>query len=437
MCRFLDQPKDLQCTILRVLNQLVLAEVDIVDQSYNVLPSHLSQYKRSQRSRSKPTKQSPSRSDSGFFASDFSVAGLGAHVRDMAKEGRPRWTCLSQYCALVSAKEISVALEVTKALKPLASLGSKQLREELFRIVVLPCILRCDGVFTEDVAEPLQKIRARTLTGSSISDWQERRLSLRGSTSSTLSDNGSSVSLSKDVHGEGGICKDVLELFVCFLSPLLSSSSSRELFLNCGGLNEMQCFLALPQLQEPVLHVLEYLVKIENRDQKARVLHQRVDDLSAGSPETSSEEKSDTKLCCKSFLSLLHYTSSFGQEIGKLTDDSPELPRISPCHPVESSLRVHVWKSCLHLLMSNELFCEMFLQDAALVHGYDLLCYLFQFFQEYSPSEGTTAADQVGLQFVKDLVSLFETVLPICIRMAHTDHWQNKEVRRSIAQKSV
>ena len=422
--RFVDQPRDLQGAMLKVINQLVLTEIDIVDESFDALPSQFAHSKKLQRSRSKATKQSPGRSDSGFF----SAAGLSAHVRDLAKDAKPNWTCLSQYCMLVSAKDTAVAIEVMKALKPLATLGSRYLKEELFRMVVLPCILRCDGVFTEDVAEPLQKIRARTWTGSFSAEWLQRKRSFRGSRCSSFTNRDSSRFLSEEIQAEDGICKEVLGLCICYLTSLLSSSASRELFLNCGGLSEMQCFLALPQLQQPVLRVLEFLANTENREESRKALHADTADLSAGSPETSSQEKTDSRVCCQSLLSLLQYTTSFVEEKKDVDDTLSEVPPLASCHPVESSLRVHVWRSCLQLLVSNELFCELFLENNGLLFSHDLLCHLFEVFKGHSSFEITDEVQKDEVQYVKDLVSLFESVLPVCIRMAHTEHWQNKEV---------
>ena len=404
----------------------MLTEIDVKDDSSDLLQSQTFHCRKLQRFRSKSTKQSPGRSDSGFSAGDFSATGLTAHVRDLGKDGKPNWACLSQYCALVSYKDTSVAVDVTKAIKPLATLGSRHLKGELFRMVILPCMLRCEGVFTDDVAEPLRNIRARTWSGSLNSDWLEQRTkSFRGRTFSGLQSDASGRFLSEQVHTEDGICKEVLELCILLLPLLLTSFESRELFLNCGGLNELQGFLALQQLQEPVFHVLEFLANMENQEISSRLLQAEGGDLSAGSPETSSEEKSDTKVCCQSFLSLLRYTTSFVEK--KKDGDASQVPRQASCHPVESSLRVHVWRSCLQLLVSNELFCELFLQEDGMVYSYDLLHMLFLVFQSNAPSDSSVEVSDI--QFMKDLVSLFESVLPICIRMAHMEYWRNKEVR--------
>lgn len=430
MFRFVDQPKDLQGVALSLINQLVLTEIDLVDDDVDVLQFQTFHSKRVQRFRSKSTKQSPGRSDSGFSASDFSTTVLRAHVRDLTKDGKPNWTCLSQYCALVCYKDTIVAVEVIKALKPLATLGTKHLKGELFRMVILPCMLRCEGIFTEDVAEPLRKIRARSWSGSFSSEWQEKReKSFRGNTFSGFQRDASNRLLSEQVHTDDGICKEVLEHCILLLPSLLTSLDSRELFLNCGGLNELQCFLALAQLQEPVLLVLEFLANMENREASGRLLQAEGGYLSAGSPETSSEERSDSKVCCKSFLSLLQYTTFFVETKDNADDNSPQVPQVASCHPVESSLRVNVWRSCLQLLVSNELFCELFLQDDGIVYSYHLLHWLFDVFQGHASST-VTAEVQVGdMQFLKDLVGLFESVLPVCLRMAHMEFWQSKEVR--------
>lgn len=406
----------------------MLTEIDIVEDSFDVLSSHFPYSKKMQKSRFKATKQSPGKSDSGFSAGDFNVAPFGAQVRDLYKGEKPSWTCLSHYCMLLSAKDTATAVEVIKALKPLATLGSKYLKEELFRVVVLPCILRCDGVFTEDVAEPLQKIRARSWTGSFSSDWQQQRQSFRGRSLPSFSNGDSSRLISEKVHTDDGVCTEVLELCICYLTSLLTSSVSRELFLNCGGLNEMQCFLALPQLQQPVLHVLEFLANIENRDESRKAFLTDKADLSAGSPETSSEEKTDSRVCCQSFLSLLQYTTSFVEGKNAMNDSASGVPCMTSCHPVESSLRVHVWKSCLQLLTSNELFCELFLVDNGVLYSYELLRHLFQWFEGHDVLVRCDGVQKEDGKFVTDLVGLFESVLPICIRMAHTEQWQSKEV---------
>lgn len=402
----------------------MLTEIDRMDDDVDMLQSQTLHPKRVPRLRSKSLKQSPGRSDSGFSASDFSATALRGHVRDFNKDGKPLWTCLSQYCALVCYKDTHVAVEVVKALKPLATLGSKHLKGELFRMVILPCMLRCEGVFTEDVAEPLRKIRARSWSGTFTPEWQEKRVrSFRGNTFSGFG-RASNPLPSEQAHTEYGVCREVLEHCILLLPLLLTCLDSRELFLNCGGLNELQCFLALPQLQEPVLNVLEFLANAENQEASGRLLQAEGGYLSTGSPETSSEERSDSKVCCKSFLLLLQYTTFFVETANEGDDKTPQVPQAVPCHPVESSLRVNVWRSCLQLLVSNELFCELFLQDDGIMYSYHLLHWLFEVFQGH-----VSSVEVEDVQFWKDLVGLFEAVLPVCMRMAHMESWQNKEVR--------
>lgn len=400
---------------------LVLSEIDVVDDCVDVLPSQFSNSRRLQGYRCKAFRRSPGRSDSGFSASDVNIGGLGVKPGDSSKDKRQNWTCLSQYCMLLSTKDTSVAVQVMKSLRALAILGTTYLREELFRMVVLPCILRGDRVFTEDVAEPLKKIRQRSMNGRNSLEWQQQGRSFGGSR--TNSDNG--FLFSEANVAEDNLCKEVLELCICSLPSLLRSSASRKLFFNCGGLNEIECFLSLPDLQQPVLRVLEFLAGVENRENSRRVVPANKTVFTAGSPETSSEEKTDSsKVCCQNFLSLLEFTTSFVKE----NNDSDQIPHrealSASCHPVESSLRVHMWKSCLHLLVSNELFCELFLKGNGEVFSYDLLRHLIDFFQE-PHSDGAQNDDLLS---VKDLVSLFESVLPICLRLAHTDHWKNTEV---------
>lgn len=404
----------------------MLTEIDRMDDDADVLQSQTFHSKRAPRFRSKSSKQSPGRSDSGFSASDFSATALRGHVRDLNTDGKPVWTCLSQYCALVCYKDTLVAVEVVKALKPLATLGSKHLKGELFRMVILPCMLRCEGVLTEDVAEPLRKIRARSWSGSFCPEWQEKRLtSLRGNTFSGFRGDVSDPLLSEQAYTEDGVCREVLEHCILLLPSLLTCLDSRELFLNCGGLNELQCFLALPQLQEPVLNVLEFLANVENQEALGRLLQAEGGYISTGSPETSSEERSDSKVCCKSFLLLLQYTTFFVETANEGEAKTPQVPQVVPCHPVESSLRVNVWRTCLQLLVSNELFCELFLQDDGIVYSYNLLHWLFEVLQGHISS-----AEGEEIQFWKDLVGLFESVLPVCMRMAHMESWQSKEVTK-------
>ena len=403
----------------------MLTEIDRTDDDAEVLQSQTFHSKRAPRFRSKSAKQSPGRSDSGFSASDFSATALRGHVRDVNKDGKPLWTCLSQFCALVCYKDTLVAVEVVKALRPLATLGSKHLKGELFRMVILPCMLRCEGVFTEDVAEPLRKIKARSWSGSFSPEWQEKRVtSLRGNTFSLFGGDAINPLLSEQAHTEDGVCREVLEHCILLLPSLLTCVESRELFLNCGGLNELQCFLALPRLQEPVLNVLEFLANVENQEASGRLLQAEGGYLSTGSPETSSEERSDSKVCCKSFLLLIQYTTFFVETTNGGGDKTPQVPQVVPCHPVESSLMVNAWRTCLQLLVSNELFCELFLQDDGIVYSYHQLHRLFEVFQFH-----VSSTEDEDIQFWKDLVGLFESVLPVCMRMAHMESWQNKEVR--------
>lgn len=403
------------------MNLLVLNEIDIVDEFIDVLPSQFSNSRRLQGSRYKACRQSPNRSDSGFPASDVNIWGPGVKPGDLNKGERHNWTCLSQYCMLLSAKDTSVAVQVMKSLRTLATLGTTYLKEELFRMVVLPCILRGDRVFTEDVAAPVKKIRQRSSNRRNSSEWQQQGRSF----GENLSNSDKGFLFSEANVAEENLCKEVLELSICSLPSLLRSSASRKLFFDCGGLNEIEAFLSLPDLQRPVLRVLEFLAGVEYREDLRIMLPAEKTVFTAGSPETSSEEKTDSsQVCCQSFLSLLEFTTSFVEEnIGSAQIPHGEALSVS-CHPVESSLRVHIWKSCLHLLVSNELFCELFFKGRGEVFSYDLLRHLIDFFQE-PHNDGTQNGDLMG---VKDLVSLFETVLPICLRLAHTDHWKNREV---------
>lgn len=398
---------------------MVLTEIDVMSDNYDVRRSPTSPFKRDQRFRTKSTKQSPCKSDSGFSANDLSV-----QMKDLVKDGKPNWAALSQYCALMSCKDTDIAVRVAKALKPLAILGSKHLKAELFRMVVLPCMLRCDGIFTDEVAEPLRKIRTRTWTGTFTSEWLgQRAKSVRGSTFSGFKTELGSLDLSEQVHGHDEICAEVLELCIGMLTSLLTGSESRALFLNCGGLNELQSFLALPQLQEPVMLVLEFLADVENQEATGKRPYTESDDLSAGSLD-SSGDKSDSKVCCRSFLSLLQFTTTLFDKT-----KSPELSLIASCHPVESSLRVYVWRSCLRLLVSNELFSELFLQDDGIVSSCELLHLLLEIFRGDSLTHHTRENQAIDIQCTKQLVYLFESVTAICIRMAHTEQWRYKEVK--------
>ncbi|XP_022782202.1 lysosomal-trafficking regulator-like isoform X2 [Stylophora pistillata] len=412
LSRFVDQHKDLQDVILRITNHMVLTEIDVMYDNYDVLRSPTFQFKTGQRFRTKSAKESPYKSDSGFSASDLCV-----QMRDLASDRKPNWACLSQYCALLSYRDTDVAVEVAKALKPLAILGSKHLKAELFRMVVLPCMLRFDGIFTDEVVEPLRKIRARTWTGTSTSEWLEQRgKSFKGNTFA-----GFGVDFSEQVLGHDEICAEVLELCICMLTSLLAGSESRALFLDCGGLNELQSFLALPQLQEPVIQVLEFLADVENHEAMGKRPHTESDVLSAGSQESSGDKCGD-KVCCRSFLSLLQFTTSFVDEM-----KSPELPHITSCHRVESSLGVYVWRSCLRLLVSNELFGELFLEGGGVVFSWELLHLLLEIFHGAFFTHHTEENHGIDIQCTKELVSLFESVMAVCIRMAHTKQWKNVE----------
>ena len=427
----MDQPKDVQGMVLKLINHQVLTEIDVMDEKFETSQLHPSHTKTLQRTYSKSPKQKPTRSDSGFSASDVSATGAVIfQTRDLNRDKTLPWTCLSQYCALMTSPDSSMALEVTKSLKAMATLGSRHLKGELLRLVVLPCILRYGGesaLCGQDAFDkPTRNTRARSWTGPFSAEWLEaRKTSVKRSAFSTPDD----AFLSEQSCVDGSVSREVLQLCVNYLTTLLVFQPSRELFLSCGGINELQSFLVLPELQEPVLCVLELLAGIENEGQLMKA--QKADEsgeLSASSPETSSEEKTERESCCHSLLSLLRWTAHSMQTTTNPNEAVAKTLEMSYLR-AESCLRVHVWRTCLQILVSNQLFCDLFVEDNGMFYSYDLLRALFEFFETCSAGDvaGNTSLDDSA--YGKDLVGLFESVLPVCIRMAHTDQWQDTVVR--------
>lgn len=187
------------------------------------------------------------------------------------------------------------------------------------------------------------------------------------------------------------------------------------LFFNCGGLSELQAFLDVEELQELVIGVFEFLALLENNSKVESTKDQETDTSQC---QTSEESNS----AVKTFLTLLRFTANVNtpsqadspgtdkQEIctkhGQVGDSLPD----NNVPPLDNlSLRFHVWKACLNLLVSNKVFMDSFTADEGPRYSYELFHWLIEHFKG---NVKTTNQDV-------STVAVFEVVLAVCIRISY------------------
>lgn len=445
VCRFFHRPRLLQTQILRLINQLVLTALD--DPFVTPKPQEAqSNTQNTSRTRTKktysksPTKSSPVRGNGGTWGE--MLARSPRHVSRIPQES-PSWSCLSQYCSLLTSGDSVLAFETAKSLKPLVALGSANLKDELFRIVLLPSIFRFDSRRKKSSTSTLQSgfpsvqvdypnkltdlPESTGLASETISVPEERRTRSQSSSSN--------------------LTKDVLRLLLGYLPSLLISSSSKELFFSCGGLTQLQVFLEEEELQQLVIEVFEFLASLEDRSksvEKVKTVKSKDEELEYEEKESTNKEELATAI--HAFLSLLRFTAKIElsgsktktvtnavQESTQEDNSETEVNKNASSSNKEMSgnydqdsirplanltLRYHVWKACLNLLVSNRLFVDLFVADNGPRYSFELLEWLFRYL----------AGDSSNDKDYSDTVALFEVVLAVCIRMAYAGFWKYQEV---------
>ena len=372
---------------------------------------------------------SKSRSDSGFSTTETSSLGLSYQtIRSGSKDNLPLWTCLSQYCTLITSSDTHVALEVTKSLRPWVHCGSRHLKEELFRLVILPSILRYERGSQKSHTFPAFELpggRSRSVTVPFPSGWTKRRSSTRQKSELTpQEDESQRVGLPSESRPiSGGISQEVLQLCINYLPSHLVDEKSHSLFLSCGGLNELQSLLCVEDVLEPVLEVLEFLAMVEDRQHRFQKPSSKNE---TEHPITRQEEKSDGELATKTFLSLLQYTVYL---LGNSEQEGLELELSASAE--EFVLGIQVWQVCLRLVSSSNLFRQLFVADGGPAYSYQLLRCLLEFFVSCSVTTSgleRNSVDSESERLQRDMAGLLESVLPVCIRLAHTRCWEEYEV---------
>ncbi|XP_048586036.1 lysosomal-trafficking regulator isoform X2 [Nematostella vectensis] len=296
LSRFHQQPRPLQTMILKLIPQLVLTEVDLASDAFRTKEPQPNYTTRRQRRLSKSSKASPLRSDSaGEAFSRFT----GLHRGSLETTVSPSWACFSQYCALLTCENHVVALETAKSLRSFVNFGSSSLKEELFRVVILPSILR--------------------------SDDRHKTIRFPFEVSSSPDPEVDHVHMPRLHPGSSGhISKDVLKVLLSFLPSLLLNENSRSLFFGCGGLNEMLSFLAVQEVQELVISVFRYLVMLEDRAQ-SRERSRGSTNKSTDSEGSEGRRKEDLDIATKAFLSLLQFTACLEEESSVLVKPTEEI----------------------------------------------------------------------------------------------------------------
>ena len=397
-----------------MINQLVLSEMDKGPSVCTPLQQHHPGPEQGGRGKQSSSK---SPSDSGFSTNELGIADFPRGTfQERDRNSSPSWNCLSLYCARITAPDSHSALEVTKALRPLVHCGSRHLREELFRLVIFPTILRYEGgsheTYTfQSFEHSLGRTRAVTVPFPS---WGTRQygVSWRGA-------NAEEKHARKPGAVGTGVSLEVLKACTGFLTLLLADESSRGLFLSCGGLNELQSLLCVEGLMELVLEVLEFLAVAENRHQHSK---SGLNNSSTAPGGQAQKEKPDADFAIKTFLSLLQYTVYL---LGDTNRKGPETELLAATQ--EFSLCVRVWQACLRLLSGNAFFRQSFVADGGPAYSYKLLQSLLEFFACESRTSGHH--EDGGSAALQNLMaSLMESVLPVCLRLAHTRFWQENEV---------
>ena len=403
---------------------MVLAELDIATERSEAM-QHFDPKSHGKRKKS----FSKSRSDSGFSTTETSSLGLSYQtIRSGSKDNLPLWTCLSQYCTLITSSDTHVALEVTKSLRPWVHCGSRHLKEELFRLVILPSILRYERGSQESHTFPAFELpggRSRSVTVPFPSGWTQRRSSTRQKSELTpREDESQRVGLPSESRPiSGGISQEVLQLCINYLPSHLVDEKSHSLFLSCGGLNELQSLLCVEDVLEPVLEVLEFLAMVEDRQHRFQKPSSKNE---TEHPITRQEEKSDGELATKTFLSLLQYTVNL---LGNSEQEGLELELSASAE--EFVLGIQVWQVCLRLVSSSNLFRQLFVADGGPAYSYQLLRCLLEFFVSCSVTTSgleRNSVDSESERLQRDMAGLLESVLPVCIRLAHTRCWEEYEV---------
>lgn len=372
------------------------------------------------------------------------------------------WSCLSQYCSLLTSGDSLLAFETAKSLKPLVVLGSASLKDELFRMVLLPSIFRFDSRRNKSSIDTASGLSAQTDSSSKVADLPE---------STGL--NSEQISLTDERRARSQSCyltKDVIKLLLGYLPSLLVSTSSKALFFSCGGLTQLQVFLDEEELQQLVIEVFEFLASLEDSTrsvEKMKSMKSKDEELEYEEKESTNKEELATAI--RAFLALLRFTAEIevrrvkpettshttqegihedktdGKRNGSLFHDerlngkegtinqsdindrvehreemSGEYHQDSVIPPLANlTLRYHVWKACLNLLVSNKLFIDLFVADNGPMYSFELLEWLFSYL----------AGDATNDEDYSDAVALFEVVLAVCIRMAYAGFSKDQEVR--------
>lgn len=336
---------------------------------------------------------------------DNEILSCSSHVPRRPQE-EDYWSCLSQFCTFLTSGDQWLALETAKSMKTLVLLGSSNLKNELFRVVLLPSLFRFDlhrkSSKNEDAASTPTNMSS-PLSGF----YRERSQTLRPSSAS--------------------VNKDVLTVLLGYLPSLLVSQTSRSLFFSCGGLSELQVFLDVVELQELVVGVFEYLASLEDCA--------RDDSIKDSQQIDNNQINQESASAVKNFLTLLKYTANVGlfkpansdatesseqEKCSEITQSEESVESSEDDHTLNDlSLCLHVWKACLNLLVSNKVFVESFIADQGPVYSIDLLKWMINYFS--SPVEQNE-------DVYSETVALFEVIVAVCIRVSYAGLTQDVEV---------
>ena len=233
----------------------------------------------------------------------------------------------------------------------------------------------------------------------------------------------------------------VLKTCVSYLPLVLCVRKSHSFFLKCGGLHQLQTLLVVEELQQPVVKVFEFLCTLESETRKGFGFCNKVDWFDHwGVPDSESEVEegigsTEENVATKAFTGLLHQSAKCIHELLK-SGDREETANLSN-KPFEStfigghSLSVILWRTCLQLLVTNELFGQMFCAENGASCSYSLMTNLQEYLGSFLKDEWSEENKEFLLEReeLKELVKLYEILLAVCIRFAVSNELKvNQEV---------
>ena len=241
---------------------------------------------------------------------------------------------------------------------------------------------------------------------------------------------------------ENKISYAVLKKCVTFLPRVLSVKRSHSFFRKCGGLHQLRLLFSVEELQHSVVKVFEFLSTLENDFQKGFGFDKVDGEDSLGGFDSDSQEDGEEEtaenrgLATKYYIRLLQFSAKYVYNVTKVENSDERLLLLSASSERTElrglSLSVHLWKTCLHLVVTNELFGEMFCAEGGVSFSCSLMATLQEYLRSFVTDEWSEEKKEIRLEKteLKEIVRLYEVLLAVCIRfVVALDIRVNEKVR--------